>query len=139
VRGGRFLNRNSTLQGKPNTHAWDIHRMFRSNRLPFILDRGQATTSDLQDRMHITRAGHTSVARLQNPYSCLPCRTYSHRSVREKNQINRVVGGMPTRQADWLLGLPLYHISWHVASTVQTLSHHYHTYRPYQLLPKETG
>jgi hypothetical protein len=90
----------------------------------------QATTSDLQDRTHTNCAGHTSVARLQNLYSCLLRRTYSRRSVREKNQINRVVEGMFTCRADWLLGLPLYHISRHVASTVQTLSHHYHTYRP---------
>jgi hypothetical protein len=108
LRGKRtILNRIQTLQGKPNTHAWNIHKLFQSNRLPFIPDCGQATTSDLQDRTHTTCAGHTSVARLQNPYSCLPRRTYSHRSVREKNQINRVVGGMPTCRADWLLGLPL--------------------------------
>jgi hypothetical protein len=82
----------------------------------------QATTSDLQDRTHTNCAGHTSVARLQNPYSCLPRRTYSHRSVREKNQINRVVEGMSTCRPDWLLGLPLYHISRHVASTFKRLA-----------------
>jgi hypothetical protein len=34
----------------------------------------------------------------------------------------RVVGGMSTCQADWLLGLPLYHISRHVASTFKRLA-----------------
>jgi hypothetical protein len=113
-----ILNRISTLQGKPNTHAWNIHRLFQSNHLPFIPDRGQATTSGLQDRTHTKCAGHTFVARLQNPYSCLSRRTYSHRSVREKNQINRVVGGMPICRADLLLGLPLtiFHGMWLVLS-----------------------
>jgi hypothetical protein len=94
MRGGRFES-NLTLQGKPNTHAWNTNRAFRSNRLPFIPGRGsgppQATVGPYA---HPMCAGHTSVARLQNPYSCLPCRTYSRTSVREKNQINRVVGGM---------------------------------------------
>jgi hypothetical protein len=82
----------------------------------------QATTSDLQDRTHTNCAGHTSVARLQNLYSYLPCRMYSHTSVHEKNQINRVVEGMSTCRADWLLGLPLYHISRYVASTFKRLA-----------------
>jgi hypothetical protein len=34
----------------------------------------------------------------------------------------RVVGGMSTPRADWLLGLPLYHISRHVASTFKRLA-----------------
>jgi hypothetical protein len=34
----------------------------------------------------------------------------------------RVVGGMSTCRADWLLGLPLYHISRHVASTFKRLA-----------------
>jgi hypothetical protein len=33
-----------------------------------------------------------------------------------------VVGGMSTCRADWLLGLPLYHISRHVASTFKRLA-----------------
>jgi hypothetical protein len=113
---------NLTLQGEPNTHAWNIHRLFRSNRLPFIPDRGQATTSDLQDRTHTNCAGHTSVARLQNPYSWLPCRTYSHRLVREKNQINRVVGGMPTCARRLVTRLTAYHISRYVVSTFKRLA-----------------
>jgi hypothetical protein len=34
----------------------------------------------------------------------------------------QVVGGMSTCRADWLLGLPLYHISRHVASTFKRLA-----------------
>jgi hypothetical protein len=34
----------------------------------------------------------------------------------------RVVGGMSTPRADWLLGLLLYHISRHVASTFKRLA-----------------
>jgi hypothetical protein len=34
----------------------------------------------------------------------------------------RAVGGMSTCRADWLLGLPLYHISRHVASTFKRLT-----------------
>jgi hypothetical protein len=34
----------------------------------------------------------------------------------------RVVGGMSTCRADWLLGLPLYHISRHVAFTFKRLA-----------------
>jgi hypothetical protein len=34
----------------------------------------------------------------------------------------RVVGGMSTPRPDWLLGLPLYHISRHVASTFKRLA-----------------
>jgi hypothetical protein len=34
----------------------------------------------------------------------------------------RVVGGMSTCRADWLVGLPLYYISRHVASTFKRLA-----------------
>jgi hypothetical protein len=34
----------------------------------------------------------------------------------------RVVGGMSTPRADWLLGLPLYHILQHVATTFKRLA-----------------
>jgi hypothetical protein len=72
VRSGRFES-NLTLQGKPNTHAWNTTGSFQSNRLPFIPTRGseppQATAGTYA---HPMCAGHTSVARLQNPYSWLP-------------------------------------------------------------------
>jgi hypothetical protein len=35
VRGGRSES-NLTLQGKPNTHAWNTNRAFRRNRFPHI-------------------------------------------------------------------------------------------------------
>jgi hypothetical protein len=82
----------------------------------------QATTSDLQDRTHTNCAGHTSVARLHESRIsvCLAERTPTRRCVRKTKL--RVVGGMSTCQADWLLGLPLYHISRHVASTFKCLA-----------------
>jgi hypothetical protein len=55
-----------------------------------------------------------SVARLhdRNPVRCAEC-TPVRRCVRKTKL--RVVGRMSTPWADWLLGLPLYHISRHVA------------------------
>jgi hypothetical protein len=47
-------------------------------------------------------------------------RTPARRCVRKTKL--RVVGGMSTPQADWLLDLPLYHISRHVASTLKRLA-----------------
>jgi hypothetical protein len=47
-----ILNRISTLQGKSNTHAWNIQRSFRSNHLPFIPGRGQGHHKRLQDHTH---------------------------------------------------------------------------------------
>jgi hypothetical protein len=60
----------------------------------------------LQDRTHTSCAGHTSVARLHDhtPVRCAE-RTSARRCVRKTKL--RVVGGMSTCQADWLLGLPL--------------------------------
>jgi hypothetical protein len=62
-----------------------------------------------------------SVARLHDrtPVRCAE-RTPAHRCVRKTKL--RVVGGMSTPRADWLLGLPLYHISQHVASTFKRLA-----------------
>jgi hypothetical protein len=53
--------------GKPNSHAWNIQRLFRSNRLPFIPTRGsdppQATAGPYA---HPICAGSMSVARLHD-------------------------------------------------------------------------
>jgi hypothetical protein len=75
----------------------------------------------LQDRTHTNYAGHTSVARLydRTPVRCAE-RTPARRCVRKTKL--RVVGGVSTPRADWLLGLPLYHISRHVASTFKRLA-----------------
>jgi hypothetical protein len=95
-------------KGKPNSHAWNIQRSFRSNRLPFIPGRGtgppQASVARLHDRTPVHSVEHTPARR------CV-----------RKNKV-RVVGGMSTCRADWLLGLPLYHISRHVASTFKRLA-----------------
>jgi hypothetical protein len=71
--------------------------------------------------MHTNCVGHTSVARLHDrtPVCCMK-RTPARRCVRKTKL--RVVGGMSTPRADWLLGLPLYHISRHVASTFKCLA-----------------
>jgi hypothetical protein len=121
VRGGRFES-NLTLQGKSNSHAWNTTGSFRSNRLPFIPTRGQVHHKRLQEHTHITRAGHTSVARLQNPYSWLPLQHVFPQSNQVTKRSNRVVGGMSTPRADWLLGLPLTHNSRHVVSTFKRLT-----------------
>jgi hypothetical protein len=118
-----ILNRILTLQGKPNSHAWNAKGSFRSNRLPFIPTHGQVHHKRLQDYTHFQSAGHTSVARLQNPYSWFPLQhVFPHiESSNQKNQIH-VVGGMSTPRADWLLGLPLTHNSRHVVSTFKRLT-----------------
>jgi hypothetical protein len=62
-----------------------------------------------------------SVARLHDrtPVRCAE-RTPARRCVRKTKL--RVVGGMFTCRADRLLGLPLNHISWHVASIFKRLA-----------------
>jgi hypothetical protein len=57
------------------------------------------------------------------PYSWLPLQhVFLHvESSNQKKQI-RVVGGMSTPQADWLLGLPLTQNSQHVVSTFKRLT-----------------
>jgi hypothetical protein len=57
------------------------------------------------------------------PYSWLPLQhVFLHvESSNQKKQI-RVVGGMSTPQADWLLGLPLTQNSRHVVSTFKCLT-----------------
>jgi hypothetical protein len=96
----------------------------------------RATISDCRT-VRTNCAGHTSVARLHDR---IPIRCTEHtpacRCIGKTNL--RVVEGMSTSRADWLLGLPLtiFRGMWLVLST---LSHHYHTLRPYQLLSSQTG
>jgi hypothetical protein len=110
------------LQRKPNSHAWNIQCLFRSNRLPFIPGRGAGHHKRLAGSYahQLCRTYVCSATTLTRIPVCLAERTPTHRCVR-KNKL-RVVGGMPTCRADWLLGLPLYHISRHVASTFKRLA-----------------
>jgi hypothetical protein len=66
----------------------------------------RATTSDCRTIRTTNYAGHTSVARLHDrtPIRYVE-RTPTRRFVRKTKL--RVVGGMSTPRADWLLGLPL--------------------------------
>jgi hypothetical protein len=99
----------------------NTNRSFRSNRLPFIPGRGTGSP-----QVTVGPYGHplcrTYVCSATTwPYICSQCgRTPARRCVR-KTKV-RVVGGMSTCRADWLLGLPLYHISRHVASTFKRLA-----------------
>jgi hypothetical protein len=88
--------------------------------------------------MHTNCVGCTSVARLHDrtPVCCAE-RTPARRCVRKIKL--RVVGGMSTPRADWLLGLPLYHISRHVASTFKYLATTTTHCDPYQLLSTRMG
>jgi hypothetical protein len=117
-----ILNRISTLQGKPNTHAWNIQRSFRSNRLPLIPGRGsgppQATVGPYAHQLCRTYVC-SATTRSRIPI-CLAEYTPARRCMRKTKL--RVVGGMSTCRADWLLGLLLYHISRHVASTFKRLA-----------------
>jgi hypothetical protein len=62
----------------------------------------------LQDHTHFQSAGRTPVARLHVHTSGCPATRISHTSNRVTGRTKiRVVGGMSTPQADWLLGLPL--------------------------------
>jgi hypothetical protein len=109
-------------KGKPNSHTWNIQRLFQSNRLPFISTRGsvppQATVGPYAHPMCRTYACSATTW----PYSCPLCGTYSRTSVHVQKTKLRVVGGMSTPRADRLLGLPLTHNSRHVASTFKHLT-----------------
>jgi hypothetical protein len=139
VRGGRSES-NLTLQGKPNTHAWNVQQGVPKQ--PFAFHSGlwtgppQATAGPYA---HPMCAGRTSVARLQNPYSWLPLQhVFPHvESSNQKNQIHLVVS-MSTCRADWLLGLPLtiFRGMWLVLSNAQPPLPHISTLK---LLSKQTG
>jgi hypothetical protein len=122
VRGGRFLNRNSTLQGKPNTHAWKIQRSFRSNRFP-----------------HIPGYGSGPPQATVGPYAHQLCRIYVCSTTTKPVFLSAMQNVLPHVGAckhkvkvEWwkrvhLPGhsgtrLTAYHISRHVASTFKRLA-----------------
>jgi hypothetical protein len=117
-----ILNQISTLQGKPNSHAWNIQWLFRSNHLPFIPGRGAGHHKQLAGPYahQLCRTYVCSATTWTRIPVCLAERTPTRRCVRKTRL--RVVEGMSTCRADWLLGLPLYHISRHVASTFKRLA-----------------
>jgi hypothetical protein len=93
-------------KGKPNSHAWNIQRLFQSNRLPFIPTHGsvppQAAVGPCAHPMCRTYVYSATTW----PFSCPLCETYSRTSVRVRKTKLLVVGGMSTPRADRLLGLP---------------------------------
>jgi hypothetical protein len=110
-----------TLQGKPNSHTWNIEWSFQSNRLPFIPTRGsvppQATVGPYAHPMCRTYVCSATTW----PYSCPLCGTYSRTSMREKNQITSG-GGYVHCSGRLVTRLTAYHILWHVASTFKRLT-----------------
>jgi hypothetical protein len=67
-------------KGRPNSHAWNIQRLFQSNRLPFIPTRGS-----VPPQATVGCAGRTPVARLHDrtPVRCAE-HTPARRCVCEK-------------------------------------------------------
>jgi hypothetical protein len=80
---------------KPNSHAWNIQRSFRSNSLPFIPTRGsgppQATVGPYTHPMCRTYVCSATIW----PYSCPLCGMYSRTSVHLRQTKLRVVGVCP--------------------------------------------
>jgi hypothetical protein len=108
-------------KGKPNSHACNIQRLFRSNSLPFIPTHEtgppQATVGPYAHPMCRTYVSSATTWL----YSCLLCGTYSRMSVRVKNKITS--GGRYAHSSGLLVTrLTAYHISWHVASTFKHLT-----------------
>jgi hypothetical protein len=114
-----ILNRISPLQGKPNSHAWNIEKTFPKQ--PFAFHSGswiRSTTSDCR----IIRTSNMQDIRLQRYCMTVLLVALQHvfphvEASNRKNQI-LVVGGMTTSRADWLLGLPftIFHGMWLVLS-----------------------
>jgi DNA-binding GntR family transcriptional regulator len=108
-------------KGKPNSRAWNIQWLFRSNRLPFIPTRGsvppQATVGPYAHQC----AGRTSIARLHHR---TPVRYAEHTVACRcvgKTKI-RVLGGY-VHSSGWLVTrLTAYRISRYVASTFKRLT-----------------
>jgi hypothetical protein len=107
--------------GKPNSHAWNIQRWFRSNRLPFISTRRsgppQATVGPYAHPICRTYVCSATTWL----YSCPLCGMYSRTLVRVKNQI--MSGGAYVHSSGRsVTRLTAYHISRHVASTFKRLT-----------------
>jgi hypothetical protein len=114
-----ILNRISPLQGKPNSHAWNIEKTVPKQ--PFAFHSGswiKSTTSDcrtirISNVQDVCLQRHCMTVLLVALQHVFPHVEASNR----KNQI-RVLGGMSTCRADWLLGLRLtiFHGMWLVLS-----------------------
>jgi hypothetical protein len=130
--------------------SFNLERVNLTHTLGTSKDRSEATVcfsfrvmeqghhKRLQDRTHTNCAGHTSVARLHDRTPVRSAeRTPAHRCVRKTKL--RVVGGMSTCRTDWLLGLTLYHISRHVASTFKYLATTTTCCDLNNFYPKQTG
>jgi hypothetical protein len=121
VRGRRFES-DLTLQGKPNTHAWNTNRAFQSNRFP-----------------HIPGYGSGPPQATAGPYAHHSCRTYVCSATTKPVFLSAMQNILPHVGAckykikvEWwkrvhLPGqsgtrLTAYHISRHVASTFKSLA-----------------
>jgi hypothetical protein len=110
-----------TLQGKSNSHAWNIQRSFQSNRLPFIPTRGTGPPQAIVGPYAHPICKTYVCSATTWPYSYPLCRTYSRTSVRVKNQITS--GGRYVHSSGQLVTrLTAFHISRHVASTFKHLA-----------------
>jgi hypothetical protein len=122
MRGGRFLNRDSTLQGKPNTHAWNTNRAFRSNRFPHIPGYGSGPPQETAGlyahqlcRTYVCSAT-TKPVFLSTMQNVLPhVGACKHKIKVEWWRQVHLPGHSGTR-------LTAYHISRHVASTFKRLA-----------------
>jgi hypothetical protein len=103
-----ILNRISPLQGKPNSHAWNIEKIVPKQ--PFAFHSRSWIRSTPSDCKTIRTSNVQDVSLQRYCMTVLLVslqHVFSHVEVNnQKNQI-RVVGGMSTCRADWLLGLPL--------------------------------
>jgi hypothetical protein len=110
-------------KGKPNSHAWNTKGLFRSNHLAFIPTRGSDPPQATAGPYALPKCRTYACSATTCPYSWLPLQhVFPHiESSNQKKQI-RVVGGMSTPRADWLLGLPLTQNSRHVVSTFKRLT-----------------
>jgi hypothetical protein len=114
-----ILNRISPLQGKPNSHAWNIEKTVLKQ--PFAFHSGSWIRSITSDCRTI-RTSNVQEVRLQRYCMIVLLVALQHifphvEASNRKNQI-RVVGGMSTCRDDWLLGSPLtiFHGMWLVLS-----------------------
>jgi hypothetical protein len=110
ARNERFWIEFHNLARDPNSHAWNIQWLFRSNRLPFIPTHGsgppQATVGPYAHPMCKTYICSATTW----PYSCPLCGTYSRTSVRVKNNQITSGGGYVHSSGRSVTRLAAYHI-----------------------------